>query len=556
MLTLDCIIGSMTFGKIMSVERKGYKAEVFSWSGTSKHHKTKDVYSGKSVGKIDASVKAPTHPFRLDLRVEGEAGMHPDPTYFKIKHTTKFERLFVAYCEKHHLSICQVSFSFERAHKDLKFDTEVLGSHTPKQHHMKDNDVIKAMIRPLVFEDSIPFLDLRGNNIKQLPNDFLEQVACFGGSVLFNDALATCSALSPLVSVSPANADRMQVEHSMPSRPDPAQYRERNVSDFLMAHGEYAYSGALKGDKEHGAGTRFYADGCMMKAVWADGSRCGKAICTWQDGERWEVEYHEDQVAGAAKGVLANGDQFEGNVKESVDCSTQKGPQSGDIVTITANVRGAPPGMPALAFHVGSEFEIVNVISHEGAFFATNTEFDTLWFPISSSNWTPRPRASRSGGRAKGASVCVCGEPVCVCEEEEHEELSTLTLQPSGNGIMIYKEGSRYEGHWNDGIWHGQGSFEWPPHTLPLSQKSSVSQAKLEPSPRVCYVGNWDNGKLEGSGILTWAAQEGNFVGTFKNNCPVKGVLEMSGISCAVTYNCKVRMSHFTHTNGSCHIYK
>jgi hypothetical protein len=268
------------------------------------------------------------------------------------------------------------------------------------------------------------------------------------------------------------------------------------------------------------------------------------------------VEYHEDQVAGAAKGVLANGDQFEGNVKESVDCSTQKGPQSGDVVTITANVRGAPPGMPALAFHVGSEFEIVDVISHEGAFFATNTEFETLWFPISSSNWTPRPRASRSGGREKGASVCVCGEPLCVCEEEEQEELSTLTLQPSGNGIMIYKEGSRYEGHWNDGIWHGQGSFEWPPHTLPLSQESSLSQAKLEPSPRVCYVGNWDNGKLEGSGILTWAAQEGNFVGTFKNNCPVKGVLEMSGISCAVTYNCKVRMSHFTHTNGSCHIYK
>ena len=53
-----------------------------------------------------------------------------------------------------------------------------------------------------------------------------------------------------------------------------------------------------------------------MVTTWIDGRRCGKAVCTWANGDKWEMDYEDDKIKGALQGWLSSGDSFEGHVKE------------------------------------------------------------------------------------------------------------------------------------------------------------------------------------------------------------------------------------------------
>lgn len=164
-------------------------------------------------------------------------------------------------------------------------------------------------------------------------------------------------------------------------------------------------------------------------------------------------------------------------------------------------------GFPMLHFSAGQTFEIVEVREHNGAWYATNTQYSTLWFPLSSTDW-------KNPVDGKGA-----GQPQCA----EDAQLASLSYVPAGSGRMVYKDSSRYEGEWVDGQRHGKGSFSWP--------------ESFESHP--CYNGEWSKGQMCGQGVLEWRGGV-RFVGTFHSNCPVKGVLEEPGpTSSCVSFTCK-----------------
>ena len=78
----------------------------------------------------------------------------------------------------------------------------------------------------------------------------------------------------------------------------------------------------MKDGKEDGVGSRVYADGCILEAVWVDGKRTGKGCCTWPNGLKLELEYHDDKVIGTAKGhgecYLEDGSRYQGGIMEKL----------------------------------------------------------------------------------------------------------------------------------------------------------------------------------------------------------------------------------------------
>lgn len=71
----------------------------------------------------------------LNVKVKGQSG---DEVFFKIKKTTKFEKLMSAYCERQGYQMDAIAFLFDgnRLNKDQ----------TPTELKMEDGDEIDAML--------------------------------------------------------------------------------------------------------------------------------------------------------------------------------------------------------------------------------------------------------------------------------------------------------------------------------------------------------------------------------------------------------------------------
>lgn len=166
-----------------------------------------------------------------------------------------------------------------------------------------------------------------------------------------------------------------------------------------------------------------------------------------------------------------------------------------------------------MAFSIGDRIQIHSVREHAGDWYATSQDFTTLWFPLSSTNWKPA-----GDGNSK-----------------KDEDLSTLSYLPSGEGIMVGQDGSRYSGKFQDGKFSGRGVYSWP--------------QTVENTPK--YSGEFLDNRLHGHGVLTWSNGE-TFAGSFKRNCPEKGVLQKPGQStkvgpfpCSVLcMNCRESCTH------------
>jgi hypothetical protein len=280
----------------------------------------------------------------------------------------------------------------------------------------------------------------------------------------------------------------MQVDDKQESQVDVVKVVDHLINDCK-------FTGQLKENKEDGKGTRVYAEGCTLEAFWVGGRRYGKAVCIL-DGGRWELEYEDDEIKGEASGSTVDG-VFQGHIKEVVlPPGSKDKPRVGTIVNTISNVRGAPDGHPALHFRVGQRLEIVDVMRSQNVWYATETAYTTLWFPLSSTDWHVSTRKQGKGKKLK--------------EELADASLCSLVYLPCGQGSISNKDGSAYAGEWKDGERHGAGRFQWAP-------------AQHANSP--CYEGTWKEGKMEGRGVMTWA-DGSKFSGTFSRNCPVVGVLE------------------------------
>ena len=57
-------------------------------------------------------------------------------------------------------------------------------------------------------------------------------------------------------------------------------------------------------------------------------------------------------------------------------------------VQAISDTRGAPSGKQSLAFSEGKVLTIIDVMEEDGELYATETEYETLWFPLSSTDWS------------------------------------------------------------------------------------------------------------------------------------------------------------------------
>ena len=127
-----------------------------------------------------------------------------------------------------------------------------------------------------------------------------------------------------------------------------------------------------------------------------------------------------------------------------------------------------------------------------------------------------KKKGTGKGEARSGESSKTKGKEVQGMEMESDDEdqdgdapLATLSFVPCGKGVRTYPDGSRYDGHWKEGRWHGKGSYDWP--------------SDVDNRPR--YEGDFKDGHLHGSGVLTWADGD-RFLGQFRLNAPEKGLLE------------------------------
>ena len=74
--------------------------------------------------------------------------------------------------------------------------------------------------------------------------------------------------------------------------------------------------------------------------------------------------------------------------------------------------------------------------------------------------------------------------------------------KPNGLGILIYKDGRKYEGNWKNGIWNGKGKYSF---------KDGFG-----------YEGEWKNGVENGIGTLTYPNGD-KYEGEFKNGKMLNG---------------------------------
>lgn len=222
----------------------------------------------------------------------------------------------------------------------------------------------------------------------------------------------------------------------------------------------------------------------------------------------------------------------------------KEGPPPGTLVTFISRAAGAPPGQRSLSFSVGGAVEILEVMQHSGEWFATETKYSTRWFPLSSTDWPQQIADAMKKDKKKGTdkgearsekSSKAKGKEEQDMEMESDDEdqdgdapLATLSFVPCGKGVRTYPDGSRYDGHWKEGRWHGKGSYDWP--------------SDVDNRPR--YEGDFKDGHLHGSGVLTWADGD-RFLGQFRHNAPEKGLLEKKDDSLptlVMQFDCKSKL--------------
>jgi ankyrin repeat protein len=81
--------------------------------------------------------------------------------------------------------------------------------------------------------------------------------------------------------------------------------------------------------------------------------------------------------------------RFQRHLKGSqVHDGHQQQPKVGMTVTATSSAQGAPCGKKTLSFSEGKKLTITKLEKENGEWYATCTEYDTLWFPLSSTDFT------------------------------------------------------------------------------------------------------------------------------------------------------------------------
>ncbi|KAL6043111.1 Alsin [Balamuthia mandrillaris] len=68
----------------------------------------------------------------------------------------------------------------------------------------------------------------------------------------------------------------------------------------------------------------------------------------------------------------------------------------------------------------------------------------------------------------------------------------------NGHGLLIWSDGTAYEGLWKDDKMNGKGTMRWP-------------------SSNSTYIGDWQDNAIQGEGTITWSTTNVRYTGQWKN---------------------------------------
>ena len=156
----------------------------------------------------------------------------------------------------------------------------------------------------------VPLVDLRNNAITKLPPSLVAAVSYLSAGVILSDLTdnvhqdETLSSVVASASVSGApcgHGDTPTMLFSGSKCSSTGSCATTVHKRHLTLDHKYKYSGAVKGNKEHGHGVRFLGDG-TFECDFVDGKRHGPAVHRFKNGEEWRGTFKDDVME--KEGVL------------------------------------------------------------------------------------------------------------------------------------------------------------------------------------------------------------------------------------------------------------
>ena len=257
------------------------------------------------------------------------------------------------------------------------------------------------------------------------------------------------------------------------------------------------YVGEYKNGNRHGKGTYTHANGDKYVGDYNNDKRTGQGTYTYPSGDKYVGEYKDALPHGQGTYIYANGDKYKG-------------------VFINNN----RTGLGSYWFSNGDEYlgEFKNGKLHgQGTYTYVNGSKKVGEWKNDKLNgyavtYHPNGNVNKEGIFKDSTFLYAQTKtlPACPTSGYFHNCIGTIIYpegdkyigewqndKRNGRGTYTYAGGNKYLGEWQNGKKSGQGTFTW---------------ANGEK-----YVGAWETGERNGQGTYTWANGE-KYVGQYKND--------------------------------------
>lgn len=299
------------------------------------------------------------------------------------------------------------------------------------------------------------------------------------------------------------------------------------------------YTGPFLNGKSNGIGICYWPDGSFYHGEWADGLPHGKGAKTLGDGKQQVGWFEAGRFVGAQPparleargGAEAANDKLEGCI--SGDCQNGRGVyvfRSGAVYT--------------------GDFQEGEIHGSGLCHFSDGSEYRGQWRrrqPHGQGTMTYADGSQRTGYWERGQPVDGDGRIAGAYLARQKAEAVNTDVQAGciagdcfgGRGALAYIDGSRYEGHFRNGLPEGRGVFYYPNGEKYSGEfKNGVPHGKgaLFMLSGQMQEGYWQDGEYTGSqaraekgcisgdcreGFGTYVFKEGDkYVGAFHNELP------------------------------------
>ena len=231
---------------------------------------------------------------------------------------------------------------------------------------------------------------------------------------------------------------------------------------LTFANGE-KYVGEYKDGKNNGQGTYTYPDGRKYVGEWKDSKKNGQGTFTFLDGRKYVGEWKDGKNNGLGAFTYANGDQYIGNYLDN-----------------------ARHGRGTQTYANGSKYVGEwrdDKRNGQGTFKLKSVLMDDI---IQEGLW--KDDVFQGENELKIVATNELGQTLCPGSPYDISQKPDVSKDWNaclGEVHWEYSGGGSYVGEFENGAWHGQGTFKQ--------------------SPNEEYVGEWQNNQPHGQGTYTYA---------------------------------------------------